>query len=91
VRRRLHHRFLREDLSPGRFLELVGQAFAGFSDTAVAELMCHPGYDDAELSAITSYSAAREREIAVHDLGRGPPGARGMGIAVAGMEAVAAE
>ncbi|MFZ5810734.1 MAG: ChbG/HpnK family deacetylase [Thermodesulfobacteriota bacterium] len=82
--------FFGEDLSPGRFLDLVDQAFTGLSDTAVVELMCHPGHDDPELSAISSYSAAREREIAVLTSAEVRLGLAGMGIAVAGMEAVAA-
>ncbi len=83
--------FFGEDLSPERFLDLVAAAFADLPDTAVVELMCHPGHSDAELSAITAYSAAREREIAVLTSAEVRWGLGEMGIAVAGMEAVAAK
>jgi predicted glycoside hydrolase/deacetylase ChbG (UPF0249 family) len=82
--------FFGEDLSPGRLLDLVTQAFADLPDTAVAELMCHPGHSDAELAAITTYAAAREREIAVLTSDEVRRGLEERGIAVAGMEAVAA-
>ena len=54
-----------EDLSGERFAALVTDAFVSLSDDAVLEVMTHPGYLDADLSAISSYAADREEELRV--------------------------
>jgi len=80
--------FFGQDLTPGRFLELVAAAFAPLSDTAVVELMCHPGKNDAELSRISAYNQAREQEIAVLSSPEVRQGLADMGVAVCGPEGV---
>jgi hopanoid biosynthesis associated protein HpnK len=44
------------------------------------ELMCHPGYPDADLSALTSYGAGRESELAALLDPRGRGLLQGMGV-----------
>jgi predicted glycoside hydrolase/deacetylase ChbG (UPF0249 family) len=81
--------FFGEDLRVERFLALVREAFAALPDTAVVELMCHPGYADPELAGISTYHQAREREIAVLTSPEAARGLAAMGVALAGPEAVA--
>ncbi len=75
-------------LTPGRFLELAAAAFAPLPDTAVVELMCHPGIHDAELSRISAYSQAREQEIAVLSSPEVRRGLEDMGVAACGPEGI---
>jgi predicted glycoside hydrolase/deacetylase ChbG (UPF0249 family) len=81
--------FFGEDLSVERFLDLVDAAFAPLPDTAVAELMCHPGRNDPELAAISTYNQARQREIAVLTSPKARQGLADRGVAVAGPQAAA--
>ncbi|KUG28167.1 cellobiose phosphotransferase system ydjc-like protein [hydrocarbon metagenome] len=78
--------FFGEDLTTGRFLELVAAAFALLPGSAVVELMCHPGKNDAELSRISAYNQAREQEIAVLSSPEVRIGLGAMGVAVCGPE-----
>jgi len=81
--------FFGEDLSVERFLNLVDAAFAPLPDTAVVELMCHPGRNDPELAAISTYNQARQREIAVLTSPKAIQGLADRGVAVAGPQAAA--
>jgi len=80
--------FFGEDLTTGRFLELVAAAFAPLPDTAVVELMCHPGKNDAELSRISAYNQAREQEIAVLSSPEVRQGLQDLGVVVCGPEGI---
>lgn len=80
--------FFGEDLSVERFLDLVDAAFAPLPDTAVVELMCHPGYADQELAGISTYNQARQREIAVLTSPKAIQGLADRCVTVAGPEAV---
>lgn len=52
--------FYAEGATQEHLLALLAQSRAG-----VYEIMCHPGYSDAELASTSSYAAERERELAV--------------------------
>lgn len=50
-------------LTVGEFLDVVERAFARAGGRGTVELMCHPGYADAELAARSKYVGQREREL----------------------------
>lgn len=58
-------RFFGEDLTAARFLSLVDAAFAALGGQGTVEIMCHPGWSDPALAAISTYAAGREEELAV--------------------------
>jgi chitin disaccharide deacetylase len=51
------------ELTPESLLRRVERAFARCGNQGTVELMCHPGYVDAELEAKSTYVAEREQEL----------------------------
>ncbi|MFZ4698660.1 MAG: ChbG/HpnK family deacetylase [Candidatus Methylumidiphilus sp.] len=54
-----------DDLTADRLIQAVSQAFDRIGGQGVVELMCHPGYADDTLAAVSNYVEGREQELAL--------------------------
>jgi chitin disaccharide deacetylase len=53
------------DLTPRGLLRLIEAAFSSLQGRGTIEVMCHPGYADSELAAMSKYVKQREHELKV--------------------------
>jgi predicted glycoside hydrolase/deacetylase ChbG (UPF0249 family) len=51
------------DLTPRGLLRLIESTFSSLHGRGTIEIMCHPGYADAELATSSTYVKQREREL----------------------------
>ncbi len=54
-----------DGLTADLLIQSVSQAFDRIGGQGTVELMCHPGYADCNLAAVSNYVEAREHELAV--------------------------
>lgn len=75
-------------LTVAEFVQIVGRAFERRGGRGTIELMCHPGYADAELAARSKYVEPRERELRTLCSAELAAELRALGIEVVGASAL---